>query len=217
LVTTNSQYLNLDEWQTATEVPQADAVFTSKKNTVCVVLTADCLPILISDREGLGIMAIHAGWRGLAEGIISQAIEKFTTALNINVTDCCAWLGPAISQKNFEVGSEVYNAFKDKSSDSNEAFLKKDNEKYLCDLYHLARLELKSLKVSEISGGEHCTYDQENEFYSYRRHCHQLQEVVRNNANTNLPSFLKADDSKIKTFTQDCGRQATLIWLSDNN
>ena len=214
--THSTQVINLDELDADSGIPQADAAFTTQKNRVCVILTADCLPLIVTDKKGRGVLAIHAGWRGLADGIIRIAIEKFTQALDINYSDCTVWLGPAISQKNFEVGKEVYSVIVDGSQKAKEAFIHKENDKYLCDLYHLARLELETLGIKQISGGEHCTYAQEEEFYSYRRHTHQLNQVANSNAATNLPSFLRADDTKIKSFTKDCGRQATLICLSDN-
>ena len=215
--THSTQVINLDNIESTSAVPQADAAFTTQKNTVCVILTADCLPIIVSDKSGKGVLAIHAGWRGLADGIIRIAIEKFTNALSIKASECCVWLGPAISQKNFEVGNDVYLAFAERSKEAKKAFISNGNDKFLCDLYHLARLELQELGLTEISGGDHCTYAEEDEYYSYRRHTHQLKQVAQSNANTNLPSFLRADDTKIKSFTKDCGRQATLIWLSDNN
>lgn len=215
--THSTHVINLDEQEAFSHVPQADAAFTTQKNRVCVILTADCLPVIVSEKSGKGVLAIHAGWRGLADGIIGIAIEKFINALNIKASDCCVWLGPAISQNHFEVGSDVYLAFVDKSTQAKKAFISKDKDKYLCDLNHLARLELQALDIIEISGGENCTYAQEDKFYSYRRHSHQLKQVAESNARTNLPSFLRADDTKIKSFTKDCGRQATLVWLGDNN
>ena len=214
--THSTQVINLDELDAASDIPQADAVFTTQKNRVCVILTADCLPLIVTDKKGRGVLAIHAGWRGLADGIIRIAIKKFAQSLDIQQSECSVWLGPAIGQKNFEVGSDVYRVFVDKSQEAKKAFIHKENDKYLCDLYHLARLELETLGIEQISGGEHCTYAQEEEFYSYRRHIHQLNQVAKSNAATNLPSFLRADDTKIKSFTKDCGRQATLICLSDN-
>lgn len=215
--THSTHVINIDDIDDSSDVPQADAAFTTQKNRVCVILTADCLPIIVSDKTGKGVLAIHAGWRGLADGIIGLAIEKFKNALNIKSSDCCVWLGPAISQKYFEVGNDVYLAFVNKYTKAKKAFISNGNDKFHCDLYQLARLELEAHNITEISGGEHCTYAQENEFYSYRRHTHQLQQVAHNNANIDLPNFLRADDTKIKSFTRDCGRQATLVWLSDNN
>jgi len=214
--THSTKVVNLDDFENIAKIPEADAVYTTQKDKVCVILTADCLPLLVSDNKGTGVLAIHAGWRGLANGIITIAIEKFAQALNIKNSECHVWLGPAISQQYFEVGIEVYETFLQKNDTANEAFIQKDSEKYLCDLYHLARLELEMLNIKQVSGGHYCTYAQENEFYSYRRHTHQLQAVAKNNANTNLPSFLKADNTKIKSFTNDCGRQATFVWISDN-
>ena len=215
--THSTKVINLDEFEDSSSIPQADAAFTTQMNKVCVILTADCLPLLVTDKAGRGVLAIHAGWRGLANGIIRIAIEKFTQALDIKASECTVWLGPAISQKNFEVGAEVYSVFVDKSSKAKEAFVAIENNKFLCDLYYLARLELESLEITEISGGEHCTYTQEDEFYSYRRHVHQLNQLAKSKAATQRPGFLQVDEPAIKFLTKDCGRQASLVWLSDNN
>lgn len=177
---------------------EADASFSMTSNVVCAVLTADCMPILVTDVDGRGIAAIHAGWRGLANGIISSCLEIFCAKLKIRSFDCLVWLGPAISQSHFEVGREVYDAFTEKFSETKDAFVEKKKQKYSCDLYHLARLELQRLGVSQISGGDQCTYTQDTEFYSHRRHTHLQQ------------------DRSNKNVLSDCGRMASLIWMNDN-
>jgi len=207
--THSTEVLNLDKLEQLTDPPIADAAFTSQENKACVIMTADCLPILIAERNGKGVLAIHAGWKGLANGIIQKAIEKFTQELNIKSTECCVWLGPAISQNYFEVGLDVYSVFIDKSPEAKKAFIAKGNNKFLCDIYHLARLELMSWAFFEINGGEYCTYAQADKFYSYRRHTHQLKKAEKNIAVTNSSSFLRADETQIQVFTKNCGRQAT--------
>ncbi|NNC98041.1 MAG: peptidoglycan editing factor PgeF [Gammaproteobacteria bacterium] len=172
---------------------QADATFTRTARQVLVIMTADCLPVLVTDCKGRGIAAIHAGWRGLARGILRKSLNAFITALDIKASECRVWLGPAISQKYFEVGKEVLDTCAKQIPVAPEAFSQKTNNKYACDIYHLARLELQSLGIDAISGGDQCTYAQESEYYSHRRHTHQAD------------------------IQQDphCGRMASLIWLSD--
>lgn len=197
--------IEINESKNLATIPTADAVFTTSDDVVCAILTADCLPILVTDTQGRGVAAIHAGWRGLADGIIKNTIEKFCSKLNIKADECVVWLGPAISQTHFEVGIEVYEAFTSKHPEAHKAFIKNENKnknespKYHADLYHLARLELHDLGVTQISGGDQCTYAQHEDFYSHRRHTHQRHTHLKNNEHEN------------------CGRMATLIWLNRNN
>lgn len=139
----------------------ADAGYTGKAGAVCAVLTADCLPILLADRQG--VAAVHAGWRGLAAGVIEAALSAMGSA------SVMAWLGPAIGVQVFEVGAEVYRAFLQKSGAFEEAFHRQDNGKWRADLYELARLILISQGVRAIYGGGFCTYGDPIRFYSYRR------------------------------------------------
>lgn len=144
---------------------EADASYTHLINHVCVVMTADCLPLLIVDEEGTEVAAIHAGWRGLAGGIISNTIHELKNpADKLHV-----WLGPAIGAKSFEVGEEVKQAFVERDKENEHAFVATKPGKFVCDIYQLAKVELKKLGVTHISGGEHCTVLQSDEFYSYRR------------------------------------------------
>lgn len=150
----------------------ADACYTSSEGIACAVLTADCLPLLICDNKGQEIAAVHAGWRGLVTGVI----ENTLAALNTENKHLLVWFGPAISQSEFEVGSEVREAFL-KASDvslrdkTNAAFLpsKAKAGHYFADLYQLARIRLQSQGVSQIFGGEFCSYQHFDKFYSYRR------------------------------------------------
>lgn len=151
-----------------TQTTQADASYTNQINTVCAVLTADCLPIIVCNKAGTKVAAIHAGWRGLLNGIIETTITK----LNEPPESLLIWLGPAISQKAFEVGQEVYDAFLSKNTEAKEAFIfTPKTQRYYADLYQLARLRLFQLDISykNIYGGEFCTFSQPNLFYSYRR------------------------------------------------
>lgn len=143
----------------------ADASFTKESNTICVVLTADCLPILLCNREGTMVSAIHAGWRGLSNGIILQTLS----AINMPDADILAWLGPAISPICFEVGEEVRNLFIDIDPETKNAFTPTKRGRWLGDLYAIARLQLKKQGITSIYGGEHCTYSDTKRFFSYRR------------------------------------------------
>ncbi len=140
----------------------ADAVYTRHTGVGCVVMTADCMPLLIWDDKGQEIAAVHAGWRGLASGIIENTLSKFESpASQLNV-----WLGPTIKQHNFEVGEDVVLQF---SPDYHHYFTEIGNHKYLFDLQATARQKLHSAGVSSISRDSRCTYDNDQLFYSYRR------------------------------------------------
>ncbi len=141
---------------------KADASYTHQKNVVCAVMTADCLPVLMCSSDGTQIAAIHAGWRGLATGIISNAVEALKTK------DLIVWLGAAIGADCFEVGDDVRDTFLKKSVNYESAFKAHEN-KWLGDIYQLARIELASLGVTQIFGGEFCTMTDTERFYSYRR------------------------------------------------
>ena len=143
----------------------ADALFTNKPNHLCAVLTADCLPILICNRQGTHIAAIHAGWRGLANGIVEQTLEQ----LPIAGQDLLVWLGPAIGPGKFEVGSDVLEAFTHHDPEASRAFAPQPGAKWLADLYQLARLRLHKYGINEIYGGNFCTHSQSDLFFSYRR------------------------------------------------
>ncbi len=143
--------------------PIADASFSESAGTVCAVLTADCLPILLCDELGKQIAAIHAGWRGLLNGVIENTVLTFENKRIF------AWLGPAISQQAFEIGEEVRSAFVHHSELTECAFIKSRAGKWYADLYLLATLRLKSVGVTEIYGGGHCTFNNPQRFYSYRR------------------------------------------------
>lgn len=143
----------------------ADASYSRTPNQVCIVTTADCLPVLLCDRNGEQVAAIHAGWRGLAEGVLETAIEQ----LNVPTLELLAWFGPAISQSKFEVGEDVFCAFEKKLNNLEQAFIRHQVNKWQADLYQIARLILMRLGVQNIYGGNYCTYSQPELFFSYRR------------------------------------------------
>lgn len=147
-----------------TELAQADASLAIKAGLVCAVMTADCLPVLLCKKDGTVVAAVHAGWRGLLAGVIEKTVNKMGEAEQL-----LAWLGPAIGPGCFEVGAEVKQAFVEKKSIMQQAFRRVDGSHYLADLYALARMVLLHSGVKKIYGGEHCTYNQPDQFYSYRR------------------------------------------------
>lgn len=205
-------WLNQTHSTTSVELPyeyrrhmEADASFTTRTNTVCTVMTADCLPLLIVDKNATVVSAIHAGWRGLLDGIIENTIKR----LPVPAEELSVWIGPAISKQAFEVGEEVKVAFvkqyphseafftlgghtdKEKSltakgvqkdTQTNEGTKRHVPVKFLADLPAIASMVLTNLGVSHISLSNECTYADELHYYSYRR------DGV-------------------------CGRMASLIWL----
>ncbi|RDI48794.1 peptidoglycan editing factor PgeF [Aquicella lusitana] len=144
---------------------EADATFTDQPGQVCAILTADCLPVLVCNKQGSHVAAIHAGWRGLASGIIEATLK----AMRQPAADLLVWLGPAIGPQKFEVGQDVYDAFVQKHPESAAAFLPQRPGKWLADLYTLARIRLRHQGVTQIYGGDFCTYTQADLFFSYRR------------------------------------------------
>ena len=145
---------------------QADASVTRMSGVVCAVLTADCLPVFFRNRDGNEVAVAHAGWRGLHDGIISNTLA----AMHSSVEDIMVNLGPAIGPQAFEVGLDVYDAFVSKNLQNSSAFIATDKKHYLCDIYQLARIELSAAGVSVFSGGDYCTFNDSEHFYSYRRH-----------------------------------------------
>ena len=143
----------------------SDGSWTDVPGRVCAVMTADCLPLLICDRAGSRVAAVHAGWRGLHAGVITSAVN----GLEADPAELIVWLGPAIGPQAFEVGGEVCQAFCDRSSRNSVAFRRTDASHWLCDLYLLARIELASLGVTSVYGGGFCTFSEKQRFFSYRR------------------------------------------------
>ncbi len=146
------------------ESNQADAVYTNKIGQVCAVMTADCLPVLFCNKDGSEVAAAHAGWRGLCNGVLENTVAQFSCPSN----EIIAWLGPAIGAEKFEVGVEVKEAFVNQSNELIAAFTA-SNDKYLADIYSLARLKLQAVGLSSIYGGTYCTVTDKNRFFSYRR------------------------------------------------
>ena len=146
-------------------IPKADASYTSDSNVVCAVMTADCLPLLITNKEGSQVAAIHAGWRGLCDGIIEETINK----LSVDTESLLVWLGPAIGADVYEVGEEVYDAFTKEDVEAKKSFKPTSEKHWLFDIYRLARLRLNRLGVKQIYGGDRCTLTEEESFFSYRR------------------------------------------------
>ena len=147
---------------------EADASWTNKNAYACVVMTADCLPLLITDKKGSFVAAIHAGWRGLCDGIIEKSLSQLCNELNISSAECLVWLGPCIGKAAFEVGAEVRDEFIEHDEQAVIAFTVYQ-DRYLADLQQLARLRLAPFKVAEITASEHCTFSEPDLFYSYRR------------------------------------------------
>lgn len=163
---------------------RADACTSTRQQDVCAIMTADCLPVLFCNIPGTArtertertesneaqqVAAAHAGWRGLADGILSKTLAEFSHPERV-----IAWLGPAISQAHFEVGQEVYDAFVDKNSENKRAFISSPNTstaapKWLASLTELAKIELFEAGIKQVYGGEWCTFEHSELFYSYRR------------------------------------------------
>lgn len=169
----------------------ADASYSSEVGGVCVVMTADCLPILLCHKVGGQVAAVHAGWRGLASGIIEETLKAFEGPSH----NIIAWLGPAISQPYFEVGDEVKKQFEQNNLNSELAFKPSARDHHWhADLYALAKSQLLVLGVSAIYGGNYCSYSNrissETKTERYRFFSHRRDGVT--------------------------GRMATLIWLKEN-
>jgi len=145
--------------------PEADACVSTHPGAVCVVMTADCLPILLCNDNGNVISAVHAGWRGLCDGVIEHTVR----AMNVPPATLMAWLGPAIGVQAFEVGDEVRAEFIAKDPQAAAAFVLGTSGKWFADLYRLASLRLNALGVTHIYGGGLCTYTDSANFFSYRR------------------------------------------------
>jgi polyphenol oxidase len=154
-----------DTWSFASETPEADAAVTRRPGIVCAVLTADCMPVLLTDRSGGVVAAAHAGWRGLAAGIL----ESVLAAMRTDPRETLAWLGPAIGPRVFEVGADVLAAHCDGDPEAKSCFAPLRAGKWLGDLYALARRRLLHCGVTQVSGGDRCTFTESDVFHSYRR------------------------------------------------
>jgi len=147
--------------------PEADAAVTSVPGVVLAVLTADCLPVVFAARDGTEIAAAHAGWRGLAAGILERTLE----AMHTPAGDVIAWLGPAAGSLQYEIGEEVFNAFTLRTPHASAAFIQTRPGHWRADLYALARQRLRAAGVASthIHGGGLCTISDPQRFYSHRR------------------------------------------------
>jgi len=200
----NTQWLNQVHGVTVLEIgavntaePTADAMFTTQPGIGLAILTADCLPIVLADREGTVVAAAHAGWRGFCAGILRQLIA----ALPVSAARLQAFIGPAIGQAAFEVGPEVVQALHDYGLDTNvvstptlDSIGEIVPDKYQVDLALAARLDLERAGVTPVSGGHWCTFTDER-FYSWRRETRKAQDI---------------GESPVT------GRQATIVWLPES-
>jgi YfiH family protein len=170
---------------------QADASVTDRAGTVCVVMIADCMPVLLCDPQGRAVGAAHAGWRGLASGVVEHTAQRVAALAGTDMSALHAYLGPCIGPQTFEVGPDVRDAFMNavggaQRDDVASAFVAHpvNAGKYLADLPRLARFRLAGIGVTNVVGGDHCTFTERERFYSYRR-------------------------------DRETGRMAALIWLAD--
>jgi len=146
-------------------LPEADAGIARRSGTVCAVLVADCIPVLLADRAGTTVAIAHAGWRGLAAGIIENTARRMA----VDPRGLIAYLGPGIGPGAFEVGADVRDAFVARDAEAAAAFTPHTAGKWLADLFLLARQRLRRAGVPEIHGGALCTYSDARRFFSYRR------------------------------------------------
>lgn len=148
--------------------PAADASWTRVSGVVCAVLTADCLPVLFCNRAGTHVAAAHAGWRGLAAGVLESTVG-WLAADGVRPDSLLAWLGPAIGPASYEVGAEVREAFLRADPAAGAAFRLSRPGHWLLDLYAAARLRLRRAGVTAVSGGDYCTLAEPDRFFSHRR------------------------------------------------
>jgi len=158
------------------ERPQADAAIAAASDQICAILTADCMPVLLARTDGTRVAAAHAGWRGLASGVLESTIA----ALETPPRELAAWLGPAIGPDHFEVGSEVRAAFLRIDPAAVTAFRANARGRWMCDLYRLAHQHLNRAGVDAIFGGGRCTFAEATEFFSYRRdgRCGRMASLI---------------------------------------
>jgi YfiH family protein len=147
---------------------EADAAVTHEPGVVCVVLTADCLPVMLADRHGSAVGVAHAGWRGLAAGVLERTVAAFVQ-IGVREDDLVAWLGPAIGPAAFEVGADVLDAFDAQNRAADACFLSSGPGKWHADLFGIARRRLAECGVTSVGGGGVCTHSDSARFYSWRR------------------------------------------------
>jgi YfiH family protein len=157
--------LDMASGQASATPPTADAAIARRAGSVCVMQVADCMPVLFAAQDGSVVGAAHAGWRGLAGGVLEATVRR----LGVPASKLIAWMGPAIGPRHFEVGDDVRAAFMASDADSASAFVANARGRWQCDLYALARRRLNALGVSAIYGGAWCTFAEADRFFSYRR------------------------------------------------
>lgn len=145
--------------------PDADGCVSRKRGVACAIMTADCLPVLLCDREATVVAAVHAGWRGLAGGVLEGAVA----ALGCAPASVTVWLGPAIGPEAFEIGPEVKDALTEGSDAATACLTQGESDRWHADLYALARLRLQSAGVTDIAGGGECTLSAPDTYFSHRR------------------------------------------------
>jgi YfiH family protein len=149
----------------ALPVRRSDAAVTHMADRICAIQVADCMPVLFATEDGLRIGAAHAGWRGLAGGVL----EATVAAMHCVPSRLFAWLGPCISAENFEVGDEVREAFVKADAATESAFERNARARWQCDLYAIARHKLRALGIRDVRGGGWCTFAERDRFFSHRR------------------------------------------------
>lgn len=154
----------IDCYHNRDQILDADGSFTREAGQVLCVSTADCLPVVLANETGTAVSVIHAGWRGLADGVLNSGLAHFAEEDQLH-----AWLGPAIGPTCFEVGTDVLEAFISRNKDTAAAFKPMGNKKFMANIYTLARLALNRERRVVVSGGDYCTYTQADLFHSYRR------------------------------------------------
>ncbi|MCB1624837.1 MAG: peptidoglycan editing factor PgeF [Pseudomonadales bacterium] len=160
-----TRVVDLDGIRASAGVPPiGDASVASMSHRVCAIQVADCLPVLFARRDGSRVGAAHAGWRGLAAGVLEATVDALG-----NAAELVAWIGPAISQARFEVGAEVRAAFVSDAPAAQEAFVRNARGRWQCDLAALARQRLSTIGLDDVHGGAWCTFDDREQFFSYRR------------------------------------------------
>ncbi len=149
----------------------ADASYTTDKNIICSVMTADCVPVLFCNKQATWVAAAHAGWKGIANGILKKVVRIYTKEIKGDLADIHVWIGPAISGKVYQVGQEVKNAFVKQDTILDKAFTMQDANHYFLNSSYAVQLQLmkQGLITKQISTEEFCTYQDRERFYSYRR------------------------------------------------
>lgn len=157
----------------------ADACWTDALNQPCAILTADCLPILLWHKDGTAVAAVHAGWRGLAAGVVQQTVAQLTAKLGCSTAELSAWIGPAISQAHFEVGKDVYQCFVEQSAD-NQTYFIATGDRWHADLPGLAEATMQRLGIGQVVQSGWCSYADSSHWYSYRRspQCGRMASLI---------------------------------------